>query len=173
MLRPSCLHRSIPWTHTGRNTVFLLAWVPKMDLYGHHPCISPTGRPSKTTLLPLLLTFRRSPPPLPLLPRQTLHRNPRDPRFHVDENDVEASTHDSPPLPPTGRNEPGMIPHLHKLRLRNRLNPHPDKMGKNVMVFLQNADNLGVAASPLPRLAIVVSILTLVTAELPIFPSVG
>ena len=66
-----------------------------------------------------------------------------------------------------------MIAQLEEFCLGNRLDAYADKMGKDVMVFLEDSDDLGVSAPPLPGLAIVVPVLTFVTAELPIFPSVG
>ena len=41
------------------------------------------------------------------------------------------------------------------------------------MVFLQDSDDLGIAAPPLPRLAIVVAVLTRDTTELFVLPSIG
>ena len=41
------------------------------------------------------------------------------------------------------------------------------------MVFLKDSYNLGIAAPPLPRLAVVVTVLTRDTTELPVLPSIG
>ena len=41
------------------------------------------------------------------------------------------------------------------------------------MVFLKDSDNLGIAAPPLPRLTIVVAVLTRVTTEFSVLPSIG
>ena len=41
------------------------------------------------------------------------------------------------------------------------------------MVFLKDSYNLGIAAPPLPRLAVVMAVLARVTTEFPVLPSVG
>ena len=120
-----------------------------------------------------LHTLRRNRSHSPLLPGQGFHRDTRETRFRVDEDDVEAAADGAVALTAAGGDEPGMIAQLEQLRLRDRLHAYPDKMGKNVVVLLQDSDDLGIPAPPLPRLAIVVPILTRVTTELPVFPSVG
>ena len=120
-----------------------------------------------------LLTLRRKRPAFPLLPGEAFHCDARKARFRVDEDDVEAAADGAVALPAAGGDEAGMIAQLEEFCLGNRLDAYADKMGKDVMVFLEDSDDLGVSAPPLPGLAIVVPVLTFVTAELPIFPSVG
>lgn len=112
------------------------------------------------------------PSPL-LLPREPLHLNACDPRFRVDEDDVEAAADGAVALTAAGGDEADVVTHLEEFRLGDGFHAHPDKMGEYVMVFLQDSDDLGIAAPPLPRLAIVVAVLTRDTTELLVLPSIG
>ena len=56
------------------------------------------------------------PSPL-LLPREPLHRYARDPRFRVDEDDVEAAADGAVALTAAGGDEADVVTHLEEFRL--------------------------------------------------------